>query len=385
MTTACRMSSGSNAVTTTGLPYSRDDEVVGPRADDGRDVARRDERVQLEPGRVEDRPQRRRRSSRGCRTPRSCAIPSARARRSVSAVAGAVVSKPIAKKTTSRSGFAARELERVERRVDHAHVGAAGLRLEQRAAAAGDAHHVAEGREDHLGPLGEGDRVVDAAHRDHADRAARARARSRPRRDELLDPVLVDRVRVPAADLHDLHLAVRLDERRDLVRRASAPARRRGTRRRTSRRSFSSAIPAWQSSTSPGADRLDELDRRPARGAPSDLDGRRRAVDLDDASPATATSPQVMQCSARGHRPRSPGSRAAPARMPRPSARAARASRAPAPRRSARARSRRGRAPSRRLRPRGRARSRRCGGRPRSRPSRGLPRVDELDDLGRDP
>ena len=33
-------------------------------------------------------------------------IPSARARLSVSAVEGAVVSKPIAKKTTSRSGLA---------------------------------------------------------------------------------------------------------------------------------------------------------------------------------------------------------------------------------------------------------------------------------------
>jgi hypothetical protein len=35
------------------------------------------------------------------------------------------------------------------------------------------------------------------------------------RRDEILDPVLVDRVRVPAADLHDRHVAV--GQRLDLV------------------------------------------------------------------------------------------------------------------------------------------------------------------------
>jgi hypothetical protein len=54
------------------------------------------------------------------------------ARFSVSAVEGPVVSKPIAKKTTSRSGFAWRS-QRVERRVDHPHVGALRLGLEQRA------------------------------------------------------------------------------------------------------------------------------------------------------------------------------------------------------------------------------------------------------------
>ena len=51
-------------------------------------------------------------------------MPSALARLSVSAVDGAVVSKPIAKNTTSRSGFCAGDPQRVERRVDHPHVGA---------------------------------------------------------------------------------------------------------------------------------------------------------------------------------------------------------------------------------------------------------------------
>ena len=69
------MSIGSKPVTTTGLPYSRGDEVVGARADHRRDVARRDEAVELQAGRVEDRAQRRRDRARGCRRRRSCAIP----------------------------------------------------------------------------------------------------------------------------------------------------------------------------------------------------------------------------------------------------------------------------------------------------------------------
>ena len=71
-------------------------------------------------------------------------------------------------------GLGLRDRQRVERRVDRAHVGAACLRLEQRPAAAGDAQHVAERGEDDVRPLGERDRVVDPPHRDHADRAARA-------------------------------------------------------------------------------------------------------------------------------------------------------------------------------------------------------------------
>ena len=213
-------------------------------------------------------------------------MPSARARSSVTAVAGAVVSKPIAKKTTSRSGLRARELERVERRVDHAHVGAARLRLEQRAAPAGHAHHVAEGREDHLRPLGERDRVVDAAHRDHADRAAGPVHEVDLGRDQILEPVLVDRVRVPAADLHDLapsrpgstsagELA------RELLRQLAGAELvdvLHGER-------FSSAMPAWQSSSVARRDRRDELDR--------DALARRRRPRRSPSRPSTATTRAV--------------------------------------------------------------------------------------------
>ena len=98
-----------------------------------------------------------------------------------------------------------------------------------------DAHHVAEAGEDHAGLVGDRDPVVDAAHRDHADRAAGAVDELDVRRQQVVDPVLVDRVRVAAADLHHLVVAARLDGRRGSRPRARGRARRRGTRRRTSR------------------------------------------------------------------------------------------------------------------------------------------------------
>ena len=99
--------------------------------------------------------------------------PSSRARSNVMAVDGAVVSKPTAKKTTSRSGLATARPQGVERRVHDAHVGATGFGLEQIPVAAGNTHHVPERREDHPRRLRHGDGVIDAAHRDDTDRAAR--------------------------------------------------------------------------------------------------------------------------------------------------------------------------------------------------------------------
>jgi hypothetical protein len=111
----------------------------------------------------------------------------------------------------------ARELQRVERRVHHAHVSAARLGVEQRAVRGRHAQHVAEGREDHLGALGDRDRVVLATHRYDAHRAARPVDQLDLVGQQVLDAVLVDGVRVPAADLHQLVAAARLDQRRDLL------------------------------------------------------------------------------------------------------------------------------------------------------------------------
>ncbi len=145
------------------------------------------------------------------------AIPSAFARLRVSAVEGAVVSKPMAKNTTSRSGFCLAIVERVERRVDHPHIRPLGLRLQQAAARARDAQHVAETGEDHVRRVCDRDAVVDAAHRQHAHRTAGSMHELDRVGEQAVDPVAVDRMGVPSADLHQLVRASGLDQRADLA------------------------------------------------------------------------------------------------------------------------------------------------------------------------
>jgi hypothetical protein len=130
--------------------------------------------------------------------------PSALRGMSVSAVDGAVVSKPIGEEHDLAVGFCLGDPQRVERRVDHPHVGARALASSSVPSRAGHAQHVAEAGEDHAGLVGERDAVVDAAHRDHAHRAAGPVHELDVGRQEVVDAVLVDRVRVAAADLHDL-------------------------------------------------------------------------------------------------------------------------------------------------------------------------------------
>src|SRR5207344_1365481 len=106
------------------------------------------------------------------------------------------------------------------------------------------------------GVAGDRDAIVDAAHRDHADRAPRAVHELHVGRQQVVDAVLVDRVRVPAAHLHDLVVAARVDRRGDL-RRDGAPqlgvtelvdVLHAGAGPR-----WASATPAWTSRRSPGA------------------------------------------------------------------------------------------------------------------------------------
>src|SRR5215203_1514863 len=70
-------------------------------------------------------------------------------------------------------GVLARNAQRVQRRVDHADVGAFGFDLQQVTLRTRDPHHVPEAREDDLGALGHGYAVVHAAHGEDADRATR--------------------------------------------------------------------------------------------------------------------------------------------------------------------------------------------------------------------
>ena len=88
------------------------------------------------------------------------------------------------------------------------------------------------------GCVGDGDAVVDASHRQHADRAARAVHQLDLLRQHALDAVAEDRVRVAAAHLHDLDRPRRrFDGARQRGRSrapAPSPCRGRGTRRRIS-------------------------------------------------------------------------------------------------------------------------------------------------------
>ena len=113
-------------------------------------------------------------------------------------------------------GVLAGDVERIHRRIDHADIGAVGLGLQQALLRARHAHGVAEGGEDHLRPLGDGDAIVDAAHRQHADRAARPVHQFDLLRQHALDAVAEDRVRMAAAHFHDVDRPL-LGERHALV------------------------------------------------------------------------------------------------------------------------------------------------------------------------
>ena len=192
------------------------DELERPAADDGRDVAGADEAVEPEVWRLEQRPQRRHDRD---------VVAHARE------VAQSLRLRPFQRQCGRRRsrleadgeehdlavGVLLGDPHRVERRVDHAHVRALGLGVEQRAVRSGHPQHVAEAREDHVRLVSDRDAVVDPAHRDHAHRAAGAVDELDVRRQQVVDAVLVDRVRVPAAHLHDLVVAARLDGRQDLA------------------------------------------------------------------------------------------------------------------------------------------------------------------------
>jgi hypothetical protein len=183
--------------------------------------------------------------------------------------------------------------QRVERRVDHADVGAGGLGVEQRAVAARHPHHVAEAGEDHAGLVGERDAVVDAPHRDHAHRAAGPVDELDVGRQQVVEAVLVDRVRVPAAHLHDLVVATRLDDREDLAGQCAAEL---GVAELVDVL-HAIAVPACTSTSSPGrasTSAISTVSRSPVCASQS---ARQRASSTSITFMGTATSPQVMQVS----------------------------------------------------------------------------------------
>ena len=100
-------------------------------------------------------------------------------------------------------GQAPRERERVQRRVDDAHVAALGLRGAQVDRPAGDAQHVAVAAQHDVGSARERDGVIEDLGGRDAHRAPRAVQERDQGRQQLLEPEARDRVRLPAAHLHD--------------------------------------------------------------------------------------------------------------------------------------------------------------------------------------
>ena len=201
-------------------------------------------------------------------------------------------------------GVLAGDAQGVERRVHDAHVGPAGLGVEEAAVAAGDADHVAEAGEDDVVVFGDGDAVVDPAHGDHAHRAPGTVHQLDALGQVVVHAVAVDGVGVTAAHLHDLVVAAGLDQLGDLAataRAASSGSRNSSTnfmrdRPLVSVRARAMATAAWTSSRSPTADGADQvgghhLDRAVVVATVGIAASRRRATTVS----GTATSPQVMQ------------------------------------------------------------------------------------------
>src|SRR5262249_4271011 len=66
------------------------------------------------------------------------------------------------------------------------------------------AHHIAKGRKDHAVGAGNRNRIVDPTHRQHTHRATGAMYQVDVAWQHVLDAVFVDRVRVTAANFHQL-------------------------------------------------------------------------------------------------------------------------------------------------------------------------------------
>ena len=92
----------------------------------------------------------------------------------------------------------------IERRINNAHVAAPGFDRKQIRRAAGHAQHVAERRENDVGPRGDIKRLVYDFERRHADRATGAVDECNLLGQQFINAELHDGVRLAAANLHDV-------------------------------------------------------------------------------------------------------------------------------------------------------------------------------------
>ena len=99
-------------------------------------------------------------------------------------------------------GIGLRQLDRIQRRVDYAHVPTPRADREQVTTGAGDAQHVAVGGEDDLGAGSDGEGAVDLLKRSHAHRAAGTMDEFNLLREHVVQPVMQEGMCLPAADFH---------------------------------------------------------------------------------------------------------------------------------------------------------------------------------------
>ena len=100
-------------------------------------------------------------------------------------------------------GMLSSQRERIERRINHAHVGTFSLCLQQALLGPRHAHGVTKGRENHAGCLCKRHAIVHAPHGQYAHRTAGPVHQLDGLGQHGLDTELENRVRVPAANLHD--------------------------------------------------------------------------------------------------------------------------------------------------------------------------------------
>src|SRR5664280_2855884 len=122
-------------------------------------------------------------------------------------------------------GIGARNLQAIQRRVNNANVAALRLDGKQVAVRSRHAQHVAERTEDHVGPPSNGVRFVDHLQGRHANRATGTMYQLNFLRQQVVDSMLHDGMRLPAANFHN-HPRLRLDTVNfldDLAGKASIP------------------------------------------------------------------------------------------------------------------------------------------------------------------
>ena len=119
------------------------------------------------------------------------------------ACAGAVVSKPMAKKTILRSGRVRARFTASSWRVNDANVPAFGLDVEQIGFRAWYAKHVSVRYQRDLSATGQVDGAVDNFKRCNADGAARTVDKLNAIAEQLVDAITHEGVRLAATNLHE--------------------------------------------------------------------------------------------------------------------------------------------------------------------------------------